>query len=155
MRNSKLATTIVFPAALSFLHGQGPAGDLPDSKDKVTLQRVCTSCHELDEVLGARRTELGWQQSVDDMISRGAEASDEEQAAVVAYLTKYFGKLNVNTASLQQLQDVLGLTEKEAQALVAYRDHTGKFKSLDELQGVPGLSPEKLQEKRSLIAFTL
>jgi competence ComEA-like helix-hairpin-helix protein len=145
----------VFMAALPFLHGQGQAGDLPDTKDKATLQRVCTSCHELDEVLASRRTAIGWQQSVDDMISRGAEGSNQEMEAVVAYLTRYVGKLNVNTASLQQLQDFLGLTEKEAQALVAYRDHGGKIKDFEQLKSVPGLTPEVLQEKRSLIAFTL
>jgi competence protein ComEA len=76
-------------------------------------------------------------------------------AEVVAYLTKFYGKVNVNTASQQQLQEVLGLTLKEAQAIVAYRDQNGKIKDFEQLKSVPGLSAEKLQEKRSLIAFTL
>jgi len=146
--------TVVLLVALPLLAGQ-KAGELPDGKGKSTVQKVCAGCHEIDVVIGARRTQIGWQQNVEDMISRGAEGSDEEMADVVAYLTKYFGKLNVNTASQRQLQDVLGLDEKEAQALIGYREHNGKIKDYEQLKTVPGLSVDKLQQKRSLIAFTL
>ena len=135
--------------------GQEKAGDPSEAKGKATLEKVCVGCHELDVVTATRRTKIGWQQNVEDMISRGAEGSDQEMAEVVAYLTKFYGKVNVNTASQQQLQEVLGLTEKEAQAIVAYRDQNGKIKDFEQLKSVPGLSAEKLQEKRSLIAFTL
>ena len=135
--------------------GQEKAGDPSEAKGKATLEKVCVGCHELDVVTATRRTKIGWQQNVEDMISRGAEGSDQEMAEVVAYLTKFYGKVNVNTASQQQLQEVLGLTLKEAQAIVAYRDQNGKIKDFEQLKSVPGLSAEKLQEKRSLIAFTL
>ena len=134
---------------------QDKAGDPQEAKGKATVEKICVNCHELDTVTATRRTEIGWQQNVEDMISRGAEGSDKEMDEVVAYLTKYFGKLNVNTASQQQLQEVLGFTEKEAQAIIAYRDHNGNIKDFEQLKSVPGLSAEKLQEKRSLIAFTL
>lgn len=142
-------------AALPFLAGQDQAGDLPEGKDKDTLQKICVGCHELDVVVAVRRTAIGWRQNVDDMISRGAEGSDAEIGAVVQYLTKYVGKLNVNTASPQQMQEFLALPEKEAQAIVAYRERSGNIKDLEQLKAVPGVSAEKLQEKRSLIAFTL
>ena len=135
--------------------GQEKAGDPSEAKGKATLEKFCVGCHELDVVTATRRTKIGWQQNVEDMISRGAEGSDQEMAEVVAYLTKFYGKVNVNTASQQQLQEVLGLTLKEAQAIVAYRDQNGKIKDFEQLKSVPGLSAEKLQEKRSLIAFTL
>jgi competence ComEA-like helix-hairpin-helix protein len=135
--------------------GQEKAGDPSEAKGKATLEKVCVGCHELDVVTATRRTKIGWQQNVEDMISRGAEGSDQEMAEVVAYLTKFYGKVNVNTASQQQLQEVLGLTLKEAQAIVAYRDQNGKIKDFEQLKSVPGLSAEKLQGKRSLIAFTL
>jgi hypothetical protein len=34
---------------------------------------------------------MGWQQTVEDMIARGAEGSDDDIEAVVDYLTTYFG----------------------------------------------------------------
>ena len=127
----------------------------PEEKGKAVVQKVCVSCHEMEVVTATRRTQIGWEQNVDDMISRGAEGSDEEMAEVVRYLTKYFGKINVNTASVQQLEEVLGLSEKEAETITAYRDRNGKFKDFEQLTSVPGVNAGKLQEKRSLIAFSL
>lgn len=118
------------------------------------MQRLCTSCHEILAVTAARYTQIGWRQTVDDMISRGAEGTADEMAEVVAYLTKSFGKLNVNTASQAQLQEVLGLTEKDGQAIVTYRQHNGNIKNMEQLKSVPGVNAEKLQEKSLLIAFS-
>jgi competence ComEA-like helix-hairpin-helix protein len=141
--------------ALAFcvlLSAQGP---LPDAPGKEAVQRICASCHEIDAVIGSRRTKIGWQQSVDDMVSRGAEGSDADMAAVVAYLTTYYGKLNVNTATVQDLEKVLELSGKEAQAIVSYREQNTRIKDFEELKKVPGVSAERLQAKRGLIAFSL
>ena len=131
------------------------AQELPDGAGKEIVLKACASCHEIETAIGSRRTKLGWQQSVDDMVSRGAEGSREEMDAVVAYLTTYFGKVNVNTATVQDLEKVLGLSGQEAQAIVSYREHNTKIKDFDELRKVPGVSAEKLQAKRGLIAFSL
>jgi competence protein ComEA len=128
--------------------------ELPDGKGKAAVQKACTGCHELDTVTATRYTETGWRQTVDDMISRGAEGSDQEMSDVVQYLTKYFGRLNVNTATQAQLQGTLGLPEKDAQAIVAYREHYGAIKNLQQLKSVPGVNAQKLQEKADLIAFS-
>ena len=154
MRSRILATGIVLSATLLLGAGQDKTEGSPDGKGKATFQRICAGCHELDVATSNRFTQTGWAQKVDDMISRGATASDEEVSEVVAYLTKYFGKLNINTATQSQLQDLLGLTEKEALAIVAYRDHNGTIKDFEQLKSVPGVSAEKLQAKRDLIAFT-
>jgi competence protein ComEA len=149
----------ILAASLSALapsgHSQDGASPLPDGKGRDAVQKICTNCHEIETVVAARRTRMGWQQNIDDMISRGAEGSDEEMEAVVSYLTTFFGKVNVNTATAEDLQKSLSLTEKEAQAIAAYRQQNGKFKDLDQLKKVPGVSAEKLQEKRSQIAFSL
>lgn len=134
---------------------QGRSAQLPDGKGKDALRKICANCHEIETVIASRRTRIGWERSVDDMISRGAEGSDEDMDAVVEYLTTFFGKINVNTASVRDLQESLGLSEKEAQAIAAYREQRGKFQDFDQLKNVPGVSGEKLQAKRSRIAFTL
>ena len=80
---------------------------------------------------------------------------EQEMDAVVEYLTAYFGKVNVNTATAEQLAKSLDLPAKEAQAISAYRKRNGKIKDFEELKKVPGVSAEKLQAKRGLIAFSL
>ena len=154
MPDGKLAAGLIFTAALSLCAARSQDTDLPDGKGKETVERLCSECHEITAVTATRYTQTGWRRTVDDMISRGAEGSADEMDEVVAYLTKYFGKINVNTASQAQLQSVLGLPEKEAQAIIAYREHNGNIRNLDQLKSVPGVNAEKLQEKSAQIAFS-
>ena len=46
-------------------------------------------------------------------------------------------------------------TDKEAQAIMKYREQNGSLKNFEQLTKVPGLDVEKLQAKRSRIAFSL
>jgi competence protein ComEA len=129
--------------------------ELPDAPAKETVKRICANCHEMETVIASRRTKIGWERITEDMVSRGAMGSDDEMAAVIDYLTANFGKLNVNTASAAEIAKTLGFTEKEAAAIVAWREQNGKFKTFEDLQKVPGVSAEKLKEKRASIAFSL
>jgi competence protein ComEA len=122
---------------------------------KEAAERVCSNCHELETVTAARRTRIGWQRIVEDMAARGAEGSEEDFAAIVSYLTAAFGKVNVNTASAEELEKTLGLSASEAKAIVDYREKNGKIGDFEQLTKVPGLSAEKLRPKRPLIAFAL
>jgi competence protein ComEA len=135
--------------------GQEDGARLPDGKGKEAVAKLCVGCHELDTATSSLHTRIGWKQTVDDMMARGAEGSAEDLQAVVEYLTKYFGRLNVNTASAQELQTSLSLSETESKAIVAYREQHGKLKDFEQLKQVPGVSAEKLQAKRSRIAFSL
>jgi competence protein ComEA len=128
---------------------------LPDSPGREVLRKICADCHEIESVIASRRTRIGWQQTTEDMMARGAEGSDEEMAAVIEYLATYFGKVNLNTASAAELQKSLGLSAKEAQAIAAYREQNSTIKNFEELKKIPGVSAEKLQAKRGLIAFSL
>jgi len=89
------------------------------------------------------------------MVQRGAEGTDDELYQVVQYLTrniKTAPKINVNKADVKALQGGLGLTAKEAEALVAAREKT-EFKSIEDLKRVPGIDPAKIQARKSLLAF--
>jgi competence protein ComEA len=129
------------------------SGELPEGKGKAALLRACVACHEIEVATRTRYTETGWRRMVDDMVGRGAELSEPEIADVTAYLAKYFGKVNVNKAAAAQLEESLGLPEKEARAIVAYREQNGDIKNLDQLKSVPDVSPDKIQAKAAMIAF--
>ena len=53
-------------------------------------------------------------------------------------------KIDVNTATAEQLQSVKGIGEKTAAAIVAYREAHGAFKGLDDLVDVKGIGKKKL-----------
>lgn len=149
-----LGTGTAVLAFIAIAAGQEKKSSLPDGPGKDSLEKVCSSCHELETVVAARRTKGAWQQTIQDMVDRGAEGSDEDMAAILSYLTTFFGRVNVNAASAQELEKSLDLSTTTAQAIVAYREHTGKINNFDELTKIPGVDAEKLQAKRGWIAFT-
>jgi competence protein ComEA len=153
-----LSARKVFQLAAVFccvLPAQSKPPQLPVAQGREVVLKICAMCHEIGTVIASRRTRIGWERTVDDMIGRGAEGSDAEMDAVVEYLTAYFGKVNVNTASAEELKKAVGLSTPEAEAIVAYRERNGNFKAFEELKKVPRLRTETLDAKRGLIAFSL
>ncbi len=61
-------------------------------------------------------------------------------------------KINVNTASADALAEILtGIGPKKAEAIVAYREANGPFKSVDDLLQVKGIGPATLEKNRDRI----
>jgi len=55
-------------------------------------------------------------------------------------------KVNVNTATVEQLEQVKGIGAKTAAAIVSYRKEHGRFANLDELTKVKGIGEKKLEQ---------
>ena len=56
------------------------------------------------------------------------------------------GKININTASLEELCTLTGIGETRAQAIMEYREQNGGFHSIEELMNIDGIK-EKIFEK--------
>jgi competence ComEA-like helix-hairpin-helix protein len=151
MKLMKLAAYVFAPLVVfSFAQAQ----DLPAGPGKETLEKVCTTCHGLEAVVTVQGNKDTWQSVIDDMKSRGADASDADFTAIVNYLSMYFGTpVNVNTAASKDLADNLGLTASEADAIVKYRTDKGKFTQYSDLAKVPGLDMKKLDPIQKRIKF--
>ncbi len=74
-----------------FGRGQTQEPKLPDGPGKRLTERICTSCHGIETAVSERHDREGWQKVIDDMVSRGADGTDEELKTVCEYLTKNFG----------------------------------------------------------------
>ncbi|UCE86355.1 MAG: helix-hairpin-helix domain-containing protein [Deltaproteobacteria bacterium] len=59
------------------------------------------------------------------------------------------GVVNVNTATLEELQLLPGIGETRARAILSARESRGAFKSIDELLEVKGIGPSGLEKLRA------
>ena len=120
---------------------------------KEALQKVCGVCHALERVTASRRSRAQWEETMDKMISMGAKGTEDEFAAVLAYLVQRYGRVNVNAATAVEIAEVVGLSEKEAEVIVKYRQEKGKFDDFEALSKTPGVAVEKLEKSREAISF--
>ncbi|PKO48313.1 MAG: competence protein ComEA [Betaproteobacteria bacterium HGW-Betaproteobacteria-4] len=57
-------------------------------------------------------------------------------------------QVNINNATREQLDGLKGIGPVRAQAILDYRRKNGPFKSVDDLQNVPGIGPATVKELR-------
>lgn len=62
--------------------------------------------------------------------------------------------VNINTATKEQLDGLKGIGPVKAQAIVDYRTKNGPFKTVDDLEKVPGIGPATMKEIRNDISVT-
>ena len=61
------------------------------------------------------------------------------------------GRININSATAQQLDTLPGVGPTTAKAIVSYRSQKGPFSSVDDLLNVPGIGPAKFAAMKSKI----
>ena len=49
------------------------------------------------------------------------------------------GKVNINTASMDELSKLDGIGESKAQAIIKYREENGNFKTIEDITNVSGI----------------
>jgi competence protein ComEA len=59
--------------------------------------------------------------------------------------------VNINTATKEELTSIKGVGDKRAQDIIDYRAKNGPFKSIDDLEKVPGIGPGFMKRIRSQI----
>lgn len=88
-----IALPILAAAAISMAAAQEAKPDLsllPEGPGRELVGAKCGTCHNIAIVAGQRRNRIAWEQSMEQMIGRGAEISDAEFEVIAAYLGKNF-----------------------------------------------------------------
>ncbi len=136
------------------------AQDFPPGEGRDTLKKVCTQCHDIDSVPRLRYSRSDWANLVFSMKDMGADATGAELDQIIDYLTKSFGKgddavkkTNVNSASAKEIEEALGFSTKESEAIVLYRMKNGNYKDIDTVKKVDGVDAAKVQSAKDKIEF--
>ena len=62
--------------------------------------------------------------------------------------------ININTATAEQLTTIKGIGEKRAQAIIAFREQNGPFKSVEDLSSVKGISKKFIEKNRNQLTIS-
>jgi len=68
------------------------SSNLPEGDGKQAVVKVCSQCHGVETFSRMRMTDPEWRVIVTDMQQRGANGSEAEMQAVIAYLGKYLNR---------------------------------------------------------------
>jgi competence protein ComEA len=140
--------------AIALILSAAAFAQLPDAPGRELTQKICNNCHGPETFQSRRLNREGWEKVIDEMTSRGAQASDSDFDKIVDYLANVFGpNVNINSAAVKELTESLGFSQEEGDALIRYREKNGSFKTLDDVRKVPGISAAKIDAKKARIVF--
>lgn len=84
-----------------------------------------------------------------DITDRISEDGDED--GVSSRDTSSDGRININTADSQGLQQLAGVGPATAEKIIAYRKENGPFKSAEELKNVSGIGDKTFDKLKDMI----
>jgi hypothetical protein len=67
-----------------------PNSALPDGPGKPIIERACVGCHSLKVIVTKKASRNDWTNVVNEMVTRGADLSDDEIDKVIEYLSTNF-----------------------------------------------------------------
>jgi cytochrome c5 len=79
------------PASTDASKTAAPKIDLPEGDGKPIATEFCQDCHMLKNLLGARKSQDEWKDTVQTMIDRGSRLPPDKVNSLVQYLAKNFG----------------------------------------------------------------
>jgi competence ComEA-like helix-hairpin-helix protein len=146
-----IAATLMAAATPSQSAIQQP-GPTDDPAAELFTQ-MCVKCHDGARITAIRRTKSEWEGVLTKMIERGAQGTEEDFLAVFGFLRRHYGRVYINTAALDEITTSLGMSNKDADAIVAYRKAHGSFQDLDAVKKVPDIDVKTLEEHKDAVAF--
>jgi len=61
--------------------------------------------------------------------------------------------IHINNSTVEQLVTLKGIGQKKAEAILAYREQVGSFKSIDDLMKVKGIGAKVITDNKSRLAI--
>jgi competence protein ComEA len=152
------AALLFFGALTAVSSGQAAApqqssGNPADDPANDLFIQTCNRCHDAARITALRRTKTEWEEVINKMIERGATGSEEDFMTVFGYLRRHYGKVYINSAPIEEITTTLGLSNKDADAIVAFRKANGNFQDFDAVKKVPNIDVKILDDHKDAVAF--
>src|SRR5262245_16886043 len=152
IKTVSFALALVCSVSLSVVVAIGSQQTTSSQNGEEVFLGRCSTCHGPERALVTPRTRKGWENVVAEMVNNGAQLEAGESEIIVTFLTERHGQVNVNEATAEDLV-ALGLSDKDAGAIVSFRTAKGPFADFAALRGVPGIDVERLDAVRPQLAF--
>ena len=81
-----------------------------------------------------------------DETEGGTVASEEKSSGI-----NKNGIININKATMEELQTLPGIGEVKAKNIITYREEKGSFKSVDELSNIDGIGVKTVDKLRDMV----
>ncbi|GAA0408716.1 hypothetical protein GCM10008933_43640 [Paenibacillus motobuensis] len=82
-----------------------------------------------------------------------SDAEAKSEGTLPAEAQGQSGLININTAGVTELQEIPGIGEKKAQAIIHFRNENGPFQSVDDLTKVKGIGAKMLEKMRPFVGL--
>ena len=79
------------------------------------------------------------------------EAKEAKEAAKVEAAEKAEAKINLNTATVEELDTLPDIGRTKAAAIIKYREENGPFKTIEDIQKVKGIAEGIFKKIKDLI----
>ena len=121
-----------------------PDTDLAALTAGADLSSVCSALPSNGEYVprSTERSAASSSQPVQDLRSSGTQTAASHTGGT---------KVDLNTATAEQLETLDGIGETLAKRILSYRQEHGRFHSVDELKNVSGIGDKKFEAVRSSI----
>jgi competence protein ComEA len=140
-------------AVLVFTMSAATQDRFPNGPGKAEIVKVCSGCHEPDNVFAYPQTAREWAETLQKMAQLGAEATPDEWRLIEQYLDANLALIPINAAPVVELQRTMDVTQAVADAIVTYRKEKGGFKSVDDVKKVPGVDATKVDARKDRLVF--
>ncbi|MGG7219720.1 helix-hairpin-helix domain-containing protein [Bacillus sp. ATD] len=83
---------------------------------------------------------------------KGEETAVQQGAGGAVQSDGGKGVVNINTATLEQLQGISGVGPSKAEAIIAYREENGRFQTIEDITKVSGIGEKSFEKIKSSIS---
>ena len=126
------------------------AGGSTDGADTIGLN-MARQVDDGEQIVVGMAPVKGQPAVLGSSVSPGSAASGTPSTTSLPTKGAPTGLINLNTATVEQLDTLPGVGPVRAAAIVAWRNANGKFTSVDQLGEVDGIGPGRLEKLRPLV----